>query len=63
LEEATRALVELDAFSRIVPDIDLFIRLHVVKQATDSSRIEGTRTDMDEAIRPEENIDTERRDD
>jgi Fic family protein len=63
LEEATRALVELDAFSRIVPDIDLFIRLHVVKEATDSSRIEGTRTEMDEAIRPEDDIAPERRDD
>jgi Fic family protein len=63
LEEAARALVELDAFSRIVPDIDLFIRLHVVKEEVDTSRIEGTRTEMDEAIRPEEDIAPERRDD
>ena len=63
LEKATQALSGLDAFSLIVPNVDLFIQMHIMKEANTSSRIEGTQTEMDEALMDVEQIDPEKRDD
>lgn len=63
LEQASRALAELNAFSLIVPDIDLFIRMHVFKEANQSSRIEGTQTHIDEVVLDVSQVDPDRRDD
>lgn len=63
LEKASRALAELNAFSLIVPDIDLFIYMHVLKEASQSSKIEGTQTHIDDVILDISQIDPEKRDD
>jgi Fic family protein len=62
LAEANRMLGELNAFSSHVPDIELFIRIHVIKEATTSSRIEGTRTEMEDAVMKKSDVDAEKKD-
>ncbi|MDR3609999.1 MAG: Fic family protein [Ignavibacteriaceae bacterium] len=63
LAEANRKLGALDAYSSHILDIDIFIEMHIAKEATQSSKIEGTRTELEEAIKTSKDIAPERKDD
>lgn len=63
LEEANLRIGELNAFSIILPDVNIFLKMHIVKEATQSSRIEGTQTKIDDAVLEEKDISPEKRDD
>lgn len=62
LSKADRHLGRLDMYSEYV-NIDLFIQMHIVKEATQSSKIEGTQTNIEEAFLPKEDITSEKRND
>ncbi len=63
LEKASLKLGELNSFSKFVPDIDMFILMHVYKEAVVSSKIEGTRTNIEEALVDSKDLAPEKRDD
>ena len=63
LGQADRELGRLDMYSDYIPNLDLFIRMHVLKEATQSSKIEGTRTNMEEALLDKEDVALDKRDD
>lgn len=63
LGQADRELGRLDMYSEYIPNIDLFISMHVLKEATQSSKIEGTQTNMEEALLEKEDVALDKRDD
>lgn len=63
LEKASRSLANLNSYALETPDIDFFIKMYVAKEATTSSKIEGTKTQMGEVFMDKQRIVPEKRDD
>ena len=63
LSKADRELGRLDMYSNYIPNIDMFISMHVLKEATQSSKIEGTQTNIEEALLEKEDVPLDKRDD
>lgn len=63
LEEASRELGGLNSFSDLIPNIDVYIKMHIKTEANKSSKIEGTKTSIEEDLLQIEDIAPEKRDD
>jgi Fic family protein len=63
LGRADRAMGELNAFGQLIPDIDFFIRMYVAKEASQSSRIEGTQTNIEDIFKGVDDLKPEEKDD
>lgn len=63
LSQADRELGRLDMYSNYIPNIELFISMHVLKEATQSSKIEGTQTNIEEALLDKDDVPLDKRDD
>jgi len=63
LEQASRELGGLNSFSDLIPNIDVYIQMHIRTEANKSSRIEGTKTSIEEELMSVEDIAPEKRDD
>ncbi|MGV8815849.1 MAG: Fic family protein [Gelidibacter sp.] len=62
LSQADRHLGRLDMYSEYV-HIELFIQMHIAKEAVQSSKIEGTQTNIKDAFLAKEDIISEKRND
>lgn len=63
LEKASSELGSLNAFSDLIPNVDIYIEMHIKTEANKSNKIEGTKTSIEEDLMSLEDIAPEKRDD
>ena len=63
LAEANLQLGTLNGFAEQIPNIDIYIKMHVKVEANKSSSIEGTKTTIDEDLLEKLDVNPEKRDD
>ncbi len=63
LSQADRQIGRLGMYSEYIPNINLFISMHVLKEASQSSKIEGTKTNIEEALLDKEDVNEDKKDD
>lgn len=60
---AMYALGSLNSLALRIPDVDVYLKMHIKAEANTSSRIEGTRTTLEEDMLPIEDVAPEKRND
>ena len=63
LESANLELGGLNSFSDLIPNVDIYIKMHIRTEANKSSKIEGTKTSIEEEMLSLEDINPEKRND
>jgi len=63
LGDADRKLGKLDMYSKYVPNLNLFITMHIAKEATQSSKIEGTQTNIEDTLLEQSEVPLDKRND
>lgn len=63
LERANLSLGGLASYSELIPNIEIYIQLHIKTEAHNSNKIEGTKTTIEEDLMKVEDVSPEKRDD
>jgi Fic family protein len=63
LTQAEREIGRLDMFSKYIPNVEMFIQMHVAKEATQSSKIEGTQTNIEDVFLNKDDVPLDKRND